>query len=178
MRGGGWTFGAALAAALALLLPSAPARAEDGIGFLVGYGYVKQERLGFASEGHLLSVGIHTPGTALEDGVFASATVDVVIDHEYEDLTQLALTLEGAYAFGASFMAGYAGFAMRTGIDGYPKSSWSPFDPGGVLGFIVLMGPLGLGGEVRGWLGWNVYQDLSNEIEPYFDARMYMSLVL
>jgi hypothetical protein len=178
MRRGGWTFGAALVAVATVLGASGPAAASDGIGVLVGYGYVKQERMGFASEGHLLSIGIHSPGDALEDGIFAAATFDFVVDHTYDDLTQLAFTFEGAYAWGSSFLGGYLGFAMRTGIDGYPKASWSPLDPGGVLGFIVLMGPVGIGGEFRGWLGWNVYQDLSNEIEPYFDARMYMSIVL
>lgn len=176
MQRGRWTLAAAAVTALMVLATAAPARAGDGVGVLVGYGLVKQTRLDFESEGHLLSIGVHSPGDALEDGFFASATFDFVIDHEYDDLTQLAFTFEGAYAFGTSFLAGYAGMAIRSGIDGYPKPSWSPLDLGGVAGFIVLMGPVGMGAEVRGWLGWNIYEDIDNRIEPYFDARVYMSV--
>lgn len=179
MRRGRWTHMgavAAVAAALGVLGASAPAHAGDGVGVLVGYGIIKQKRLDFESQGHLISVGVHSPGDSLEDGFFASATFDFVIDQEYSDLTQLGFTFEGAYAFGSSFLAGYVGFAMRTSIDGYPRPSWSPMDPGAVAGFIVLMGPVGLGAEFRGWLGWNVYEDFDNRIEPYFDARLYLSV--
>ena len=169
---------AVLAAGLCLLGWSGSAHADDEIGILLGYGYVKQSRMSFDSEGHLLSIGVHSPGSMLEDGMFASVTVDFVVDHEYTDLTQLALTMEGAYAWGGDVFAGYGGFAMRCGVDGYPDSSWSPLDPGVVVGFIVMLGPIGVGAEFRGWLGWNVYQDLTNRIEPYFDARAYVSMML
>jgi hypothetical protein len=168
---------AALVALLSLAGWSGRAAAQE-MGVLAGYGYVKQDRMGFGSEGHLLSIGIHTVDSMLESGIFASATIDFVIDHEYTDLTQLAVTIEGAYAWGGDVFNGYAGMALRCGVDGYPDSSWSPLDPGAVVGFIVLMGPLGLGAEFRGWLGWDVYQDVTNRIEPYFDARAYMSVLL
>lgn len=162
----------------ALLLASPRADASDGPGLLVGYGLIRQERLAYSSEGHMFSVGIHTPGDALEDGLFAAFTFDFVIDYEYTDLTQLAFTFEGAYAWGSDVFGTYLGVCMRSGIDGYPKASWSPMDPGAVLGLIAFLGPVGIGAEFRGWLGWNVYDDLDNQIEPYFDARVFMSVAL
>ena len=178
---------AVLGAVLATMLFGgvASARGDSNVGFLIGYGYVKQTRLDAASEGHLFSIGIHTGSEVLEEGLFGAFTFDFVIDHVYEDLTQLSLAWEFGYAFGGRNFAGYFGGAIRSGIDGYSggdtpdnaDSSWSPLDPGAVLGMVALLGGYGIGAEARGWLGWNFYEDGDNAIEPYFDARVYMSLL-
>jgi len=161
-------------AALVGLLP-APATASDTIGVVMGYGFIGQKRMGVESEGHHLSIGIHSPPPMAGDGLFVMVTLDLVIDRKYEDLTRLALSWSGAWAFGSDSLFGYLGPCFRTGVDGYPKPTFSPLDVGVVGGFALFFGPIGMGGEARVWLGWNIYEDYENEIEPHYDARVFVS---
>lgn len=171
------------ALAVSVLAGAMPAQADSDIGFFAGYGYLRQERLGLEVQGHLLSVGIHTGSNMLEDGLFAAFSLDFAIDSVYKDLTALGLTWEFGYGFGSEVFGAYVGGAIRSGVDGYSgedtvdnaNSSWSPLDPGAVVGLVALLGSYGIGAELRGWLGWNFYESGDMAIEPYFDARLFMS---
>lgn len=169
----------AAVAALLVLAPSAPAHAGDGPGVLMSYGYIAQTRKGDDSTGHLLAIGIHSPGEAIDyEEMFFEASLEFVVDREYDDLTQIAFTGEFAYAMGSRYFGFWSGMAIRTGIDGYPKASWSPMDLGVVLGLGAFLEVVGIGAEGRGWLGWNVYEDLDITIEPYWDFRVWVSFLL
>jgi hypothetical protein len=171
--------------ATGLVLGSVPVRADSSAGVMVGYGYLQQTRLGAESKGHLFSIGIHTGSEILEEGMFGAISLDFAVDHVFKDLSALGMTFEYGYAFGTRFFGGYVGGALRTGLDGYSgqdtvdnaNSSWAPFDPGAMVGIVALLGSYGIGAELRGWLGMNFYESGDTAFEPYFDARLYMSLL-
>lgn len=169
--------------AAGVALTAVPAHADSDIGMFAGYGYLRQDRRSAQSEGHLLSVGIHSGSSLLEQGLFTAISIDFAIDYVYKDLSAFGLTAEFGYGFGSEVFGAYVGGAIRSGLDGYSGadttenavSSWAPIDPGAVVGIIALLGSYGIGAELRGWLGWNFYEDSEMAIEPYFDARIFMS---
>lgn len=178
---------ASVAGALVAILglTAVPAQAESDIGMFAGYGYLRQDRRGANAEGHLLSVGIHTGSSLLEEGLFAAFSLDFAVDYVYKDLSNIGLTWEFGYGFGSRVFGAYVGGAIRSGLDGYSGadtsdnavSSWAPLDPGAMVGIVALLGSYGIGAELRGWLGWNFYEDSEMAIEPYFDARLFMSVL-
>lgn len=175
--------GVAGVVAAAVAAGALPAHADSDVGFFAGYGYLRQERLGLEVEGHLLSVGIHTGSSLLEEGMFGAFSLDFAIDSVYKDLSAIGLTWEFGYGFGSEVFGAYVGGAIRSGLDGYSgqdtpdnaNSSWAPLDPGAIVGIVALLGSYGIGAELRGWLGWNFYESGDMAIEPYFDARLFMS---
>ncbi|NUN13703.1 MAG: hypothetical protein HUU55_08700 [Myxococcales bacterium] len=162
---------------LILVLWPSPTQAQDthpDVYITAAYGNVYRTRQDTYLSGHLLTIGAHTGPESILSGTFGQATFDFVLDMDSRQLSAFALTGEAGLTFGTDVLGGFLLAALRTGVDRLPEQSWTPLDPGVCAGAVLFVGPVAIGTEARGWLGWSVYAE-GMEAEPYFDFRIFLS---
>ncbi len=167
--------------ALVLLVLTSVAHADDKkSGVTFGYGLLHQKRLGEQSKGHLVNIG----AILNTEKLMVHAGFQFAIDYEYKDGTQYSLFAVAAYKLGWRFFGLYLGGGYKMSLDGYPEPSWSPFDLGAALGLYINAGPVFIGMDWRGWLGFNIYsvregsrREGGVKIEPYQEAQIYLGIM-
>lgn len=156
-----------------------PARADESLTFIAGYGQLYQTRQGVDSSAHLGMIGA---AGRFGDDLFGTFDLQFGIDSEYSDFSHISIEMMVGYALGPEAFTFWIGGGARFALDGYPNPSASIYDPGLGVGFFSLIGDtVGIGADMHAFLGWNFYSDrrsddISMTIEPYIDWRLFIAV--